>query len=113
MKIRMGFVSNSSSSSFCVITTDEIFKDACKAATAEQAYLAEELFVLKDFEGGKIRFCAAELGSPAGNWVDWRNTEWDEENTGRGGNEEQLMYDFVKVLENVSPPSKLIIHNWD
>lgn len=67
MKCRNGFVSNSSSSSFVIITTAEAHKKALKKIGKEQADLIKGLFYTKKLWGQE--FVARGEMSDSGGWT--------------------------------------------
>jgi hypothetical protein len=65
MKIRKGFVSNSSSSSFVLLTTEENCKKALSLMDEEERKLMDKLLFTKEFLGNKL-FCVCDLTTHGG-----------------------------------------------
>jgi len=113
MKIRTGFISNSSSTSFCIVTTAEVFKKAYKKADDEVKFLLKDgaLFQKKEFLGNKVVICNERLGSecsPSVNWDSFADCQGLEIDNFVVEPEDYLMGKFIQLLEEESKEGNLI-----
>jgi hypothetical protein len=99
MKVRSGFVSNSSSSSFCIVFDKKSFDEAMEMVPKQCKRVLEGLpFIEKDFMGSKV-VCISQLSNTGGitNWGEvWDN--WEEEGD---EDEEGMDYSYNEALDEM------------
>jgi hypothetical protein len=90
MKIRTGFVSNSSSSSFMMVIPKDVWDQLISEATPYEAHTVRQMFRDSKFNGEPVKFYNGEIGTDCDSWV-MENDDHEEE---PGNIERRDLYDM-------------------
>lgn len=111
MKFRTSFVSNSSSSSFVLITTRENHDKAFASLSAEDQKALKDIFSFTKCFGNDVAI-SAEVGDQGGSYIS--GVDMDDENASDPGLREARYEAFEKYQKAVGhDPDKVFTHNED
>lgn len=110
MKRRLGFVSNSSSSSFVLVTTQEAHQKALAKLTKFEAAVIGDVTLEQKFLGRSV-MVYHELETPGGGWYDdYDLSEFEDLYDGEDIDEEyvpEIVEKYKEILKEIAPDEVL------